>query len=111
MKEQELIDKLRTLKEKHIYLFNPECETNKTCGMAKNYNELMLIIGDFLKTSKFAIEGLPTAEEKYLENTETDIGQVIGVILYFLPYSEMQFVDEVLQLLEELEESERKGSS
>lgn len=105
MKEQDLIEKLRKLKREHIELFDPERKINRTAGLAANYWDLMVLIGDFLKTSKIAIEGIQVAEEKYLEDAEINIGQVIGVVLHLLPYSEMQFVDKVLQLLAEVEES------
>jgi hypothetical protein len=105
MKNKHLVKKLQELKTTHIEIIDPEQGINMTCGLARNYFELINLIADLLKTSKKALDGLHVSEETYITDPEYNIADVIGIVIKLLPFAEMKFIDEVVILLHEKAET------
>ena len=104
MKNQDLVTKLKELKATYIEIIDHQQGINLTCGLATNYSELVNLIADLLKTSKKALDGLHVSEETYITDLEYNIADVIGIVIKLLPFSEMQFIDEAVKLLNEIEQ-------
>ena len=101
METKKLLDQLLELKRRHIELINDSRNINYTCGLASNYSELMHRIADLLKTSKKALEGMHAVPETNPSEIEYNVADVIGIAIKLLPLSEMQFIDETMELLSE----------
>lgn len=104
MKNQDLVTKLKELKATYIEIIDPQQGINMTCGLASNYSELVNLLADPLKTSKKALDGLHVSEKSYITDLEYNIADVIGIVIKLLPFSEMQFIDEAVKLLNEIEQ-------
>lgn len=64
------------------------------------YQETMLMITNLMKVCMMAIE-YPHGPSKWLQEPDIVIADTIGHILDLMPYDEMEFLDEVRQLLSE----------
>ena len=82
-------------------MINDSRNVNHTCGLASNYSELIHRIADLLKSSKKALEGIQSLPETNPMEIEYNVADVIGIAIKLLPFSEMQFIDETMQLLSE----------
>ena len=100
MKNKELIKIIHQLRTTHIEMIDSKQGINNTCGLANNYEELINRITDLLKTSMKALEGLQTSPETNNLEIEYNIADVIDVAIKLLPFSEMRFIDEVLEALD-----------
>lgn len=100
MKNKELIKTIHQLRNTHIEMIDSQQGINNTCGLANNYEELINRIADLLKTSRKALEGLQTSPETNNSEIEYNIADVIDVAIKLLPFSEMRFIDEVLEVLD-----------
>ena len=101
MRTKKLRKQLLDLKKRHIELLNDSRNVNHTCGLASNYSELIHRIADLLKTSKKALEGMHSLPETNSMEIEYNVADVIGIAIKLLPFSEMQFIDETMELLSE----------
>jgi hypothetical protein len=101
MKNKKIVERLLDLRDSHIDMIDAKEGLNRTCGLASNHVELINIIADLLKTSKKALDGINVAEESYISEPEYNIADVIGIAIKLLPFSEMQFIDEALEVLNE----------
>lgn len=102
MKNKEIVNKINALKNIHIEMIDTSRYRNHTCGLASNYSELINRIADLLKTCKKALDGLHLAQENYITDAEYNIADVLGIIIKLLPFSEMKFIDESVELLEKV---------
>lgn len=101
MKNKDLVKKFHELKATHIEMIDSKQGINMTCGLASNYSELVNLLADLLKTSQKALDGLHVTEEPYITDPEYNIADVIGIVIKLLPFAEMKFIDEVVNLLHE----------
>ena len=62
------------------------------------YQETMLMITNLIKVCMMAIE-YPHGTSKWLQEPDIVIADTMGHILDLMPYDEMEFLDEVRQLL------------
>lgn len=101
MKNKKIVERLLELRDTYIDMIDAKEGLNRTCGLASNYVELINSIADLLKTSKKALEGMNASEENYFAEPEYNVADVIGIAIKLLPFSEMQFIDEALEVLNE----------
>lgn len=100
MKDQSILKKLNELKNIHIQLIDDSQDINCTGGLATNYTELINRIADLLKTSQKALEGIHAVPETNSLEIEYNVADVIGIAIKLLPFSEMQFIDKAVILLD-----------
>ncbi len=103
--EGSTLDKIRALTKKHFY-------TLKRCPSIKELYSIDLITEGYLETS-FMISNLlrvciTALEADYIPNRvvpepEHNIREVLGYVLDLMPHEEMEFLDEILQLLPDME--------
>lgn len=105
MESKELLKEIALLRKTHIEMIDPLLGNNRTCGLASNYTELINRIADLLKISVLALEGMHVSSEVSLTEIEYNIADVIGIVIKLLPFSEMQFIDEVLEVLDKHSEA------
>ena len=65
------------------------------------YQETMLMITNLIKVCMMSIE-YPHGASKWLQEPDIVIADTMGHILDLIPYDEMEFLDEVRQLLSEM---------
>jgi hypothetical protein len=99
MNDQIILNQLRELKNVHIEMIDDSQGINYTSGLAANYSELMNCIADLLKTSQKALEGMHSVPGTNSSEIEYNVADVIGVAIKLLPFSEMQFIDKAVFIL------------
>lgn len=100
--QEPLLNKLRELEGKYCGTLEPFLARERYSLKLINggYQETMLIITNLMKVCMMAIE-YPHGSSKWLQEPDIVIADTIGHILDLMPYDEMEFLDEVRQLLSE----------
>tara|TARA_B100000700_G_C14590336_1_gene644312 strand:- start:45 stop:368 length:324 start_codon:yes stop_codon:yes gene_type:complete len=99
MKNRKIVQQINELKKKHIEMIDDSQDINYTCGLVSDYSELMNRIADLLKISQKALEGMQAVPETNCLEIEYNVADVIGIAIKLLPFSEMQFIDRTMELL------------
>ena len=102
-KQNPLLNRLRELEWKYCGTLEPSQQREGHYSLKLingGYQETMLIITNLIKVCMMAIE-YPHGSSKWLQEPDIVIADTIGHILDLMPYDEMEFLDEVRQLLSE----------
>lgn len=97
-----LLNRLRELESKYCGTLEPFQARERYSLKLINggYQETMLMITNLIKVCMMAIE-YPHGASKWLQDSDIVIADTMGHILDLMPYDEMEFLDEVRQLLSE----------
>lgn len=105
MDKENLLEKIKELSTNKLTLFEP----NSRIGDRKmlllpvdNYREAMDIILYLLKTCIMAMQ-TDYVVDKFIEEPEFNVSEVLKLITQLIPYEEMEFLDEVSSLMEQPE--------
>ena len=100
--QEPLLNKLRELEGKYCGTLEPFLAREHYSLKLINggYQETMLMITNLIKVCMMAIE-YPHGSSKWLQEPDIVIADTMGHILDLIPYDEMEFLDEVRQLLSE----------
>lgn len=102
-KQASLLNRLRELEWKYCGTLEPSQQREGHYSLKLyngGYQETMLMITNLMKVCMMAIE-YPHVPTKWLQEPDIVIADTIGHILDLMPYDEMEFLDEVRQLLSE----------
>jgi len=102
-KQDPLLNRLRELEWKYCGTLEPSQQREGYYSLKLingGYQETMLMITNLIKVCMMAIE-YPHGSSKWLQEPDIAIADTIGHILDLMPYDEMEFLDEVRQLLSE----------
>ncbi|WP_418502368.1 HEPN domain-containing protein [Flagellimonas sp.] len=103
LKQHPLLQRLRELEWKYCGTLDPSQEREGHYSLKlinAGYQETMLMITNLIKVCMMAIE-YPHGASKWLQEPDIVIADTMGHILDLMPYDEMEFLDEVRQLLSE----------
>lgn len=103
LKQYPLLHRLRELEWKYCGTLDPSQEREGYYSLKLingGYQETMLMITNLIKVCMMAIE-YPHGASKWLQEPDIVIADTMGHILDLMPYDEMEFLDEVRQLLSE----------
>ncbi|WP_375587220.1 HEPN domain-containing protein [Flagellimonas aurea] len=100
LNQEPLLNKLRELEGKYCGTLEPFQARERYSLKLINggYQETMLMITNLIKVCMMAIE-YPHGASKWLQEPDIVIADTMGHILDLMPYDEMEFLDEVRQLL------------
>ena len=100
--QEPLLNKLRELEGKYCGTLEPFQGRERYSLKLINggYQETMLMITNLMKVCMMAIE-YPHGATKWLQEPDIVIADTLSHILDLMPYDEMEFLDEVRQLLSE----------
>ncbi|WP_421824700.1 HEPN domain-containing protein [Flagellimonas oceanensis] len=102
-KQTPLLNRLRELEWKYCGTLEPSQQREGHYSLKLingGYQETMLMITNLIKVCMMAIE-YPHGPSKWLQEPDIVIADTMGHILDLMPYDEMEFLDEVRQLLSE----------
>jgi len=103
LKQHSLLQRLRELEWKYCGTLDPSKEREENYSLKLingGYQETMLLITNLIKVCMMSIE-YPHGASKWLQEPDIVIADTMGHILDLMPYDEMEFLDEVRQLLSE----------
>ena len=101
LNQSPLLNRLRELEWKYCGTLEPSQQREGHYSLKLingGYQETMLMITNLIKVCMMAIE-YPHGSSKWLQEPDIVIADTMGHILDLIPYDEMEFLDEVRQLL------------
>lgn len=103
--ENLILDKLKKLSEEHYYTLKPNAHKKGVFNinlLTDGYLETSFMISNLLKVCIMALEA-DYVPNRLVQEPEHNIREVLGYILYMMPYEEMEFLDKVKDLLAGIE--------